>query len=267
MGADIKNLRVRIRSVNSTLHLTKAMGLVASSKIRRANASMINGQTYAKSVGKIIDDLTACPECKKSPYMRTVENPRIRLIVIAGDRGMCGGYNANIFRLMRDFNDVQIIPIGKRACDRYGNGYTSSEFFSRQDGSDLAAGLCKDFINGEYDKLGIFCSKYISVMTQIAEVKWILPIERKTGKSNNSILFEPGESEILNSAIPEYVSAKIIESVRESFACEVAARRMAMDSAGKNAQKMISDLTLSYNRARQSTITQEITEIVAGSDE
>ncbi len=265
MGADIKNLRIRIRSVDSTLHLTKAMGLVASSKIRRANIAMSNGRSYAAAITQMVDTLVSSRECAKSPYMRSGEGKKTRLIVIAGDRGLCGGYNANIFRLMREYPEAEVIPIGKRAYEKYGGEFFSSENYSREDGYALAKKLCQDFRNGEFGTLGIVSSKYISVMAQEATVSWVLPLTKKESDSKSGVLFEPDEMTILDAAVPEYVSGMILSAVRESFACEVAARRMAMDSAGKNAESMIAELQLSYNRARQGAITQEITEIVAGS--
>lgn len=264
MGADTKKLRNRIKSVNSTLHLTKAMGLVASSKIRRAGEGMYKSREYLKSVENVIDLLTSVPECAKSPYLSS-NGTRTRFIIIAGDRGLAGGYNANVFRLAREYNDVEFYPIGKRACERYGDGALSAERFSYADAMDLAKKMCADFENGEFDKLGIICTKYVSMMTQEAQVKWVLPLKRSENSNDTGIIFEPNEITILNTAINEYVAAQIVASVRESFASEVAARRSAMDSAGKNAQQMIDDLQLEYNRARQGAITQEITEIVAGS--
>ena len=119
MGADTKQLRNRIKSVDSTLHLTRAMGLVASSKIRRANDAMLKGRAYALAVDEVVGMLTSCPDCSRSPYLAQREEGRIRYVVIAGDRGLAGGYNANIFRLMRDLPDGEVYPIGKRACERY----------------------------------------------------------------------------------------------------------------------------------------------------
>lgn len=267
MGADIKQLRNRIKSVDSTLHLTNAMGLVASSKIRRATAAMLRGREYAEAVSDIIRCLAASPDCQSSPYMKECEHGgKVRLIVIAGDRGLAGGYNANIFRTVRDYySDVDIIPIGKRSCERYGDERISAEAFTHAYSMELASKLCRDFVNGEYDRLGILWTKYVSMMTQLPIVTWLLPIERANEQSAQGVIFEPDDVTVLNAAVPEYIAGTITAKVRESFACEVAARRMAMDSAGKNAQKMINDLTLQYNRARQSAITQEITEIVAGS--
>ncbi|MBE7012091.1 MAG: ATP synthase F1 subunit gamma [Ruminococcaceae bacterium] len=265
MGADIKKLRVRIKSVNSTLHLTKAMGLVASSKIRRANEAMNRGREYAEAVKDVAMQLSFCNECKKSPYMAKRDSERVRLVVIAGDRGLAGGYNANIIRAVRQYDNAEIIPIGKRACDRFGKGYDSVEEFGYGEAKELAEKLCLDFSNGEFDKLGIVCTRYISMMSQETETKWILPLEQSEKTQRTGIVFEPDEITVLNAMIPEYVAGMLIACAKESFACEIAARRVAMDSAGKNAQEMLDELGLEYNRARQGAITQEITEIVAGS--
>ena len=265
MGANTKALKSRIRSVDSTLHLTRAMGLVASSKIRRATESMNNGRQYASSFGDVVDLLTACPESARSPYMQERETQRTRLIVIAGDRGLAGGYNANVFRLTDSLEKDAIVPIGKRACDRYHGEFVSSEHYPTTEAIKLARQLCEDYLNGEYDRLGIVSTRYVSMMTQEAEVTWVLPIEKREREGSVGVVFEPDEQTILGSTVPDYVAGMIMRAVRESFACEVAARRMAMDSAGKNAQTMIDNLQLQYNRARQGAITQEITEIVAGS--
>ncbi len=265
MGADTKSLRNRIKSVDSTLHLTKAMGLVASSKIRRATEAMNKGREYADALTDAIELLTVCPECAQSPYMAQREGGRERIIVIAGDRGLAGGYNANIFRLVRQYPDAELIPIGKRACDRYAGERYSAELFTYTDAIGLAKALCKDFESAEYDRLGIISTKYISVMTQEPQIEWVLPLVKGENAAGRGVIFEPDEATILNAAITEYVAGLLIAAVRESFASEVAARRMAMDSAGKNAQQMIDDLQLAYNRARQGAITQELTEIVAGS--
>ncbi len=264
MGADIKGLRVRIKSVSSTQHLTKAMGLVASSKIRKANLGMNKSSEYSNTVSDTINELTACRECQKSPYMRE-GGDRLRLIVIAGDRGLAGGYNANIFRLMRDYPDAEVIPIGKRASERYGKQTVFAETFSYKDAQTLSASLCEDFVKGEFDKLGIVYTKYHSMMSQEASVKYVLPLQKSDSERSGSSIFEPDELTVLNAAVPEYVTGVLMACVKESFASEVAARRVAMDSADKNAQEMLSQLSLQYNRARQSSITQEITEIVAGS--
>lgn len=266
MGADIKKLRGRIKSVDSTLHLTKAMGLVASSKIKRATEAMVKGREYAKAVTEAVEVLTGCKESEKSPYMQKRESNNLCLIVIAGDRGLAGGYNANIFRLAKEHDASCVIPIGKRAHERYGGEFRLAETFCYNDAAALSKELCSRFQAGEFDKVGIVCTKYKSMMSQEAQVEWVLPLEKSQTSAAHSVLFEPDEVTILNSVIFEYIAARIIALVRESYASEVAARRFAMDSAGKNAQQMLDDLQLKYNRARQGAITQEITEIVAGSN-
>ncbi|MBR3996154.1 MAG: ATP synthase F1 subunit gamma [Clostridia bacterium] len=265
MAADIKSLRTRIKSVTSTLHLTKAMGLVASSKIRRATEAMNKGRQYEKAVRDAVTLLTSSPECEKSPYMQKREGKKTRIVVIAGDRGLAGGYNANILRLAKQYPDAEFIGVGKRACDRFGTKLYRAEGFSYSDAMEISQKLCEDFKNGEYDRLAFIGTKYISMMTQEAEIKWILPLERTDSSSKAGIIFEPDELTILNNAVLEYITGILVATVRESFTSEVAARRCAMDSAGKNATEMIDSLSLQYNRARQGAITQEITEIVAGS--
>ena len=265
MGGNTKALRVRIKSVTSTLQLTKAMGLVASSKIRRANEAMMKGREYDAALEQTISLLTSNRECAKSPFMQVRETDRTRIVIIAGDRGLAGGYNANVFRLAAKYPGVEFYPIGKRACERFGKPIISSEDFSFEDASALADALCTDFANGEFDRLAIIFTAYRSVMSQEAMLEWLLPFERGTRTDTAGVVFEPDQLTVLNNVVREYVAGKITAAVRESFASEVSARRMAMDSAGKNAKQMISDLQLEYNRARQGAITQEITEIVAGS--
>ena len=269
MGADIKALRTRIKSVDSTLHLTKAMGLVASSKIRRANDAMKKGREYTAAIRGFVDELSSGGDCKKSPYMcsRGDDIWRTRIIVIAGDRGLAGGYNANVFRLAANYTGAEFIPIGKRACEKYGASVNSSENFSSAEAYALAKSLCDGFVAGEYDRLGIISTEYVSMMTQNAKITWVLPLDISEEAASSGMIFEPDEEAVLNAVMPEYVSGMLVGALRESFASEVAARRMAMDSAGKNASAMIDSLQLQYNRARQGAITQEITEIVAGAGE
>ena len=262
-----KALRVRIKSVKSTEQLTKAMGLVASSKIRRANEAMSRARQYTKALDSAIGTLTSSPDSQKSPYMQKRDTSRTKIIVIAGDRGLAGGYNANVFRLAKEYAGAEFIPIGKRACDFCGKAINSSEKYTFDNAMALARELCASFENAEFDRLGIIYTTYHSVMTQEAKIKWILPLEKGENQSSAGMIYEPDHLTVLNLVACEYVAGTILSLVRESFACEVSARRMAMDSAGKNAKQMISDLSLEYNRARQGAITQEITEIVAGAGE
>ena len=147
MGADIKSLRIRIRSVDSTMHLTKAMGLVASSKNRRATRDMTRTQEYAAAMQDVVNVLRASPECERSPYMQPT-GKGTRLIVIAGDRGLAGGYNANVFRLAATMPEAEVVAIGKRACDRWEQEVVSSEKYSATEAKKLADRQCRDFLEG-----------------------------------------------------------------------------------------------------------------------
>ena len=265
MGADTKKLRNRIKSVDSTLHLTRAMGLVASSKMRRALEGMNKGRQYEAAVWQAIAPLTQSPECQNSPYMKQAEGGKTCLIVIAGDRGLAGGYNANVFRALREYEDVDIIPIGKRACDRFHGELCRAEGFDAREALGLSLDLCRKFREGEYSRVGILGTRYLSMLSQQPDVRWVLPLTKSEESVGSGMIYEPDELTILEAAVPEYVAGILVSAARESFACEIVARRTAMDSAGKNAQEMIDKLQLEYNRARQSALTQEITEIVAGS--
>lgn len=266
MGANTKQLRNRIKSVDSTLHLTRAMGLVASSKLRRAMENMNKGRQYEAAVRGAIEPLMHSAECKSSPYMTEKKGGKLCLVVIAGDRGLAGGYNANIFRALREYEDVDVIPIGKRACDRFRADTCRAESFDSRSALGLAIELCRDFREGKYSRVAILGTRYVSMLSQVVELRPVLPLT-PSGENVGSagMIYEPDELTILDAAVPEYVAGILVSAARESFACEIVARRTAMDSAGKNAQEMIDRLQLEYNRARQSAITQEITEIVAGS--
>ncbi len=248
------------------LHMTRAMGLVASSKIRRATDRMQKSRQYAETFRRAMSLLSASTECRRSPYFQTRDTDRTRLIVIAGDRGLAGGYNNNIFRLVAELGCDQIIPIGRRACEKYRADPISSEQYTPADAAALIRKQCQDYLDGKFDRLGLVSTEYVSVLTQTPKVEWVLPLSIAGEDKSVSVLFEPDERTILDSVVPEYLAGLLCAAIRESFACEVASRRNAMDSAGKNAKSMIDDLTLAYNRARQGAITQEITEIVAGSE-
>ena len=261
---DTKQLRTRIRSVQSTLHLTHAMQLVASSKIRRASERMELSAAHAEAFQTAMDILASSGACEGSAWLREPGEGRDLLVVIAGDRGLAGGYNANVFRLMRTYPEAEVIPLGKRACDRYGEPAVLVEPYSAREADALARTLCERFAAGGYRRVGIVYTRYVSILSQVADVRWVLPLTPPAQTQKYDMIFEPDPRAILEAAVPAYVGGVLSACVRESFACEVCARRNAMDSAGKNAREMIDNLQLQYNRARQGAITQEITEIVAG---
>lgn len=267
MAGNTKQLRTRIKSVSSTGQLTKAMELVAASKINRAGEKSKNAKDYREALIKTVSILTADNECLKSPFMNSREGSKTKLIVIAGDRGLAGGYNSSVFKTAAPFLGAEIIPIGKKACEKFKKDIVSSEKFQFSDAFSLAEKLVEEFKEGNYNRLGIVTTEYLNIMTQEPVVEWVLPLKPGKRRSFAGVIFEPDMRTVLEGMVIEYVAGMIFAAVRESFLCEVSARRTAMDSAGKNARRMINDLQLQYNRARQGAITQEITEIVAGSGE
>lgn len=269
MGADMKQLRNRIKNVNSIQHLTHAMGLLASSKLRRAMEDMMHGREYEEAMRTAIEPLFGSLECRASPYMRPCgDGNRTCLVVIAGDRGLAGGYYANVFRALREYMPAELISIGKRAHERLGGSLHYAEHFDHVQAEKLAARLCRGFVDRQYDRVAVLGTHYSSAFSQQVRMRSILPITAAEPLDGGTrTVFEPDECAVFNAAIPEYVAAVLMSTVRECFACEVVARRAAMDSAGKNAQQMLDALQSEYNRARQDSITREITEIVAGSDD
>lgn len=263
MGTNTEELLSKIKSVNSTLQLSKAMGLVALAKIRRAGNNMSKSGEYMNSLEEIIKLITSSAECRKSAFM-SEPGTDTKLVVIAGDRGMAGGYNSNVFRLLSNYPEAKVIPIGKKACNRFGKEILMAENFSTTQAIKMADKLCSEFINNEFGKLGIVYTKYFSMMKQEAQIKWLLPLNPSSEKK--SVLFEPDEVSILDVAVREYIGGTIYALVCESFLSEVASRKIAMDSASKNAEQMINDMNLEYNRIRQGEITQEITEIISGNE-
>ena len=277
MGMNGRKIKNRLRSVNSTKHMTKAMELVASSKLRRATANMANGRAYFDEMEAAFSNLLS-PETKDNIYVKSREVKKLCLIVIAGDRGLAGGYNNNVFKLAfaesQGF-DTEIIPVGKKAgehCTRRGYNVVTEEYASTEDMTVLQCAklgreIAEKFAEGEYDEVKIVYTKYESILTQTPDVKRVLPLNSGENAEMGSYMeFSPNAEAVLSALVPEYVSGLLYGAVSESFACELSARRNAMDSATKNAAEMIDKLNLQYNRARQAAITQEITEIIGGSE-
>mgnify|MGYP002517610896 FL=1 len=266
MGADIKALKTRIKSIDSTLQITSAMGLVASSKLRQATVRMTKANSYASGAEKIIKILSSCEECKNGIYMKKRDGRKC-VVVIAGDRGLAGGYNSFVFKKLDAIENADVYPIGRRICDRVSKPFVSSEFFSSAEAYALADELTERYVSGEYSEIDIICTKYVSALKQETYVKTLLPLNCDGEKMQGSAEFEPDAPTVMNSAVNEYLASAIFACVRESFVCELTERRSAMDNADRNARQMLDDLHIQYNRARQGAVTQEITEITAGSGE
>ena len=282
-GTSMKDIRLRIRSVESTLQITKAMQLVATSKMRRARERMENSRPYtAISREAVMAAAQSCDDPKNPYTIQSGENKKRCYVVIAGERGLAGGYNANVFRALDAHagNSVWcVLPMGKKAVEKYDR--LGAELLSRENErvEGVSVGTCyrlsrmliSKYLAGDYGSLYLVYTTFRSMMSQEVQVEQILPLQKSEAPQTDTALvstvFEPGAGETLELLVPDYVAGRLYSALCDSYVSEVAARRSAMDSATKNADAMIADLTLKFNRARQGAITQEITEIVAGADE
>ncbi len=281
MPANIKALKARIRSVDSTMHITKAMELVASSKIKKATAKMEESRFYRQVMEEAFADLAK----SGSRYSRSAEETLPALyIAVAGDRGLAGGYNNNVFKKVREgFHEGDmVLPIGRRPleyfkhhnCPLFTEDYPSSERITSADCAEIGRNVTKAFDEGKIGAVYLVYTEFVNMLTQEARCLQLLPLvppekseEKGTKAPSTQTLYEPDAETVLSALIPEYVGGLTYCCSAMSFASELAARRNAMDTATKNAGDMIDELNLRYNRARQGAITQEITEIIAGAGE
>ena len=281
MAGSMKDIKLRIKSVESTMQITKAMELVASSKMRRAKERVEHSRPYFETLHETLTKIAAADPRARNPYLRRDEVKRTLLIVIAGDRGLAGGYNSNVLKqAQQEAGDVVVLPIGKRSAEyfaHHGAGLFTPEVLMAADVSvsecfTLSHQITEGFLKGEYDAVKLCYTRFDSMMTQTATTLEVLPLTiepteaQKAEARRSQILYKPSCEEVFGAIIPEYVAGVLYGAVCESVASELAARRTAMDAATKNAGEMIDHLNLYYNRARQAAITQEITEIVAGAE-
>ena len=281
MAGSMKDIKLRIKSVESTMQITKAMELVASSKMRRAKERVEHSRPYFETLHKTLTEIAAADPRARNPYLRRAEIKKTLLIVIAGDRGLAGGYNSNVLRqAQQEAGDVVVLPIGKRSAEYF--VHHEVPLFTQEVllAADITVGECfqlarritEGYCKGEYDAVKICYTRFDSLMTQTASTMEVLPLsiepteQQKAEARRSQILYKPSSEEVFRAIIPEYVAGIVYGAVCESVASELAARRTAMDAATKNAGEMIDHLNLYYNRARQAAITQEITEIVAGAE-
>lgn len=281
MAGSMKDIKLRIKSVESTMQITKAMELVASSKLRRAKERVEQSRPYFETLYRTLYDIAASNTEFRSPYLARREIKRSCFVVIAGDRGLAGGYNSNMFKTVEAAmagKDVCVLPIGKKAVEHFkrtGAPLLSEDYavvgdLSVSDCYGISRMMCQKFLKGEFDEINIGFTQFVSMLNQTATVLPALPFDAprpEHGKAARSlILYEPNSEEVFDAIIPEYLAGLIYGAMCESVASELGARRTAMDSATKNAREMIDKLNLYYNRARQAAITQEITEIVSGAN-
>ena len=278
-GVSTKDIKNRIRSMESTKQITKAMEMVAASKLRQAQNRITASRPYFEILSNTISDIVATNRDFSSPYLRKREGNRVLFVVIAGDRGLAGGYNSNVMKLAAarmEGKDATVLPIGKKAVDYFrskgyrllADTYAEAAEVGVGDCFSIAKLLSRVFLAGEFDEIHVAYTNFVSVLSQTPAVRQLLPLipEKRESVSRCVTVYEPEPEEVFASIVPEYLGGIIYGALCESRCAEQAARRTAMDSATSNAEDMIADLSLKYNRARQAAITQEITEIVAGAE-
>lgn len=282
MAANMKAVKLRIKSVQSTMQITKAMELVASSKLRKAKERAEVCRPYFETMHQTLVDIAQGNTDFSSVYARESGNEKRCYVLIAGDRGLAGGYNTNLFKCLEAASlnqDFLVLPIGKKAVEyskRNGFACVTESFGEIADVSvadcfEMANLLCGEFKKGEFGHIDLCYTKFVSMLSQQPSAIPVLPLKDLTDKQDtksirNLILYEPDASEVFEAIVPEYLAGLIYGAVCESVASELAARRTAMEAATNNAEEMIEKLNLHYNRARQASITQEITEIVGGAE-
>ena len=285
MAANMKAVKLRIKSVQSTMQITKAMELVASSKLRKAKERAEVCRPYFRTLHNTLTEIAVNNTDFSSIYAAEAKKDRHCYVVIAGDRGLVGGYNTNLFKCMEEASagkDYVVLPVGKKAVEYYSrkkieiltDAFGETAEVSVGDCFEMADLLCRAFREGQFGHIELCYTNFVSMLSQQPKAFSVLPLtdlkkeagEDKDSAVRNLTLYEPGSTEVFDAIVPEYVAGLIYGGVCESLASELAARRTAMDAATKNAGEMIDQLNLYYNRARQASITQEITEIVAGAE-
>lgn len=279
-GVSTKEIKNRIRSMESTKQITKAMEMVAASKLRKAQAQVADSRPYFEILQATIADIVATNRDLSSPYLKPAVSQKALYIVIAGDRGLAGGYNSNVLKTVcasMEGKDAVVLPIGKKAVDYFRSHkvpiftdhYAEAAEVSIGDCFSISKALSKAFLEGQFGEVHVAYTNFVSLLSQVAETRQLLPLSKELTEdakpSGSGIVYDPDGEEVFANIVPEFLGGVLYGALCESRASEQAARRSAMDSATSNAEDMIADLSLKFNRARQAAITQEITEIVAGS--
>lgn len=281
--ASMRDIKRRKSSISSTQQITKAMKLVSTVKLQKARAHAESTDPYFNYMYRTVSSMLAKSGNINHPYLQAGESKRKAVVVITSNRGLAGGYNSNIVKLITHGDlvkdDLDIYAIGAKGEEALlSKGYNivkSAPQMMEDPEYDDAAALCKEvlksFADGEVGEIYLAYTHFKNTVTQEAKLIKLLPVEIDTDeaaqdKSGVLMNFEPNEEEAINLIIPKYVTSLFYGALVESFASENGARMQAMDSATSNAEEMIDDLTLKYNRARQGSITQELTEIIAGAN-
>ena len=278
--ATLKVIRKRISSIRNTQQITKAMKMVSAAKLRRSQEAAVEARPYADKMADLLKNLSSRVSRAAHPLLTTREEKRIQLVLVTSDRGLCGGYNANLIRAAEAFirshgagKEITLSFVGRKGADYYrrrrgegGDRYTNFLSMAPEDlAEEIAAKLTSLFVDGQTDAVYLLYSHFRSALSQVPTLEKILPVALNDTEETDQLteyLYEPGVEELLSSLLPKITEIKIQRALLEATASEHGARMTAMDSATTNASKMMGSLTLQMNRARQASITRELMEIV-----
>ena len=276
--ANARDIRRRIKSVKNTQQITKAMKMVAAAKLRRAQENVIASRPFARKTREVLANLASGGAEVEHPLLAVREPKKIAYVLVTADRGLCGGFNANLIRKtaqeIKAFDDITIIPVGRKGRDffRKAGAKIDAQFTGLGDNirfeqaKEIAKLLIEGYSEEKFDEVYLVFSEFVSVLNQKPTTIKLLPVEasaEKTGPSADYI-FEPSAEAVLSTLLPKYVETTMYRALLESKASEMGAKMTAMGSATEAATDMINKLTLILNRARQAAITKEISEIVGG---
>ena len=283
--ATLRDIRRRIRSVESTQKITRAMKLVAAAKLRRAQERLIAARPYADKMGELMSHLVTRAESDRHPLLTHHVGTRKRLVVITADKGLCGAFNSNILRASLHFlreggaaAELTLVVVGRKARDFYRRRQwvVKSEmlgFFDRlayAHAQELAGQLTAAYLGDEVDEVHLMYNEFRSVAVQRPVREQLLPIPRSEAgteeEAGADYIYEPSPEAILGDLLPRHVRMQVYRALMESLAGEYGARMTAMEAATKNAKEMIDILTIQYNKARQEKITKELLDIVGGAE-
>lgn len=280
--ANLKEIRNRISSVSSTMQITSAMKMVSAAKLKKAQDAITAMRPYAEKLTEILQSLSASMEGEVGgEYTNQREVQKVLIVAITSNRGLCGAFNSNVIKQVKVIADsyigkkVDILAIGKKGNDVLGKTNTvianKSEVYDDLTFENVALIselLTEKFISGDYDKIEIVYNQFKNAATQIVQTEQFLPLAPVVGAATASsdYIFEPSKEEIVLTLIPKSLKTQLYKAIRDSFASEHGARMTAMHKATDNATELRNQLKLTYNKARQAAITNEILEIVGGAE-
>lgn len=282
MGANMKEIKERIDSIKNTSQITNAMNIVSSTKFKKFQVLTLKSRKYAEAIDLAFDNLVASLKGNRFViFDGKREVKKVGIVVMTSDRGLCGSFNSvtlrkldeMIKRFKKEGKEVSVVTIGKKAKDYCKNReiQVDSEYVQLipetifEKGKKISEDITQFYLNDFYDEVYLIYSKFVSAIEYNIQIEKLLPIEKKENLPTKEYVFEPSEDQVLTAFIPKVLNIKLYQSLLENSASEHSARMSAMKQANDNAADMVKRLTVDYNRERQTMITQELTEIVSGS--